>query len=125
VSKNKHEGKRVSSSKKKTSSLAFVGGLIFASIAAGVILTKNEGIRTELETQAKSLLNTSREFLRKLHLTDNVLGKLFSDHKTANYNSTIETSHAPGPKTVLPDAYNSLWQEAERQNSGRQNSATA
>jgi hypothetical protein len=119
MGKNRCAGKDANyanSSKKKTSSLAFVGGLIFASVVAGVILTKNKGIRAEVEAQAKSLLNTSSEFIRKLRFTDSLFAKLTGDSKTANYNSTIGVILPSGDTPVLSDAYDSLWQEAEQQN---------
>jgi hypothetical protein len=50
---------------KQTELLAFVGGLVFFTVLAGIVISRDGRIRREVENQARSLLRISRDALEQ------------------------------------------------------------
>jgi hypothetical protein len=97
---------------KQTKVLSFVGGLVFFAIVAGVVISKDEGIRNEIQEQAKSLLKTSKKALQQLQFVVSKVGKLTGESKNAIVNNNIvDESGKP-----VNDGYDALWERAEQQN---------
>jgi hypothetical protein len=46
--------------------LSFVGGVIIFSVLIGIVMSKNERLRREVETQLQGLLTTSGHLIRQL-----------------------------------------------------------
>jgi hypothetical protein len=101
-------------SKKETKILSFVGGLIFFSVVAGILISNDDKIRAEIQEQAKGLLKTSKKALQQLQYVVSKVGKLTGDLK-----SEKETSNLNSPQTEpITDSYDTLWVQAEAQNAG-------
>jgi hypothetical protein len=96
---------------KKTQILSFVGGLVFFSVVAAVLLAKNEKLRKEIESQANSLLETSKSVIGQVQFVAEKVGKISGELKTVNANSNSEEAS----QKALSDGYDSLWQETEEQ----------
>jgi hypothetical protein len=96
---------------KKTDILTFVGGLVFFSVVVGVIISKNDKIRSEIEGQAEGFLGVGRNALQQLESIITRISKITGEQKIANKNSTIENQDS----SALPDDYDTLWQAVETQ----------
>jgi hypothetical protein len=99
-------------SEKETKILSFVGGLVFFTVVAGVLISQDDKIREEIKEQANSLLKTSKKVLQQLQYVVTKVSKLTSDVKSDKQNSNIEDK----PATSSSNEYDSLWEQAEQQN---------
>jgi hypothetical protein len=97
---------------KKTEVLSFAGGLVFFSVVAGVLLSKNSRIRTEVEEQLQGFLSASRDILQQVQFIAMKMSKIAGEVKTANETNNLEE----GPIALLPDSYDTLWRVVEAQN---------
>jgi hypothetical protein len=96
---------------KKTQILSFVGGLVFFSVVAVVLLAKNEKLRSEIEAQANSLLETSKNVIGQVQFVAEKIGRISGELKTVN----ADSNNVGASQGALTDGYDSLWQEAEEQ----------
>jgi hypothetical protein len=99
-------------SDKRIAILSFVGGLVFLSVLTTILLNNNGSIRAEVEGQARSFLDTSKEALRQMRLAVAKLGVLTGGGQADREDDTDEQS----PTFFLSDGYDSLWQPIEAQN---------
>ena len=95
--------------KKKAKVLSFVGGIVFMSVIAGVLLCKNEKIRIELEEQIDSFLQSGKELAHQLEHVVGRLWKTATSHINAIEASTIKIE----PSLRWTDGYNLLWVPVE------------
>jgi hypothetical protein len=94
---------------KKTDILTFVGGLVFFSVVVGVIISKNDRIRSEIEEQVEGFLGVGQTILQQLRFVVAKVERITSELKIANNNSTIVEQKTAPP----PDDYDALWQAVE------------
>jgi hypothetical protein len=103
---------------KKTKVLSFIGGCVFFSILVGVLLTRNDKLRKEVEEQARGVLNVSREFLRHAQTIVGGVGAMAGTPKIAKKSSNIEEDEK-SPQRSPRDPYDDLWRHAETQNAAQ------
>jgi hypothetical protein len=97
---------------KKVNILSFAGGLVVFSVIVGVLVSKNDSIRNEIEDQAQGFLRVSREALQQLQFVVMKIGKISDELKTDNETNDFEEP----PRALLPDSYDALWQKVEARN---------
>lgn len=68
-------------SEKKAKVLSFIGGLVFISVVAGVLLYKNDRIRAEFEEQVTSLLKTTGSALGQIRFFVSKVENITKDSK--------------------------------------------
>jgi hypothetical protein len=97
---------------KKTKVLSFIGGCVFFSVLVGVLLTRNDKLRKEVEEQVRGVLNVSREFLQHAQTIVGGVGAMAGTPKIAKKSSNL------GERPQLPagDPYDALWRSVETQN---------
>lgn len=99
---------------KETRMLSFVGGLVFFSVVAVLILNKDEALCNEIQAQTKSLLTTSKKALQQFQSAVTKIGKLTEDVKSVRENSKLE-GEGVNSAADRADKYDSLWEQVERQ----------
>jgi hypothetical protein len=97
---------------KKTDILTFAGGLMFFSVVVGVVVSKNDRIRNEIEEQVEGFLSVGRNVLQQLRFVVAKVSKLTGGAEIASVNNTINEQGAD----ALSEDYDALWQAAETQN---------
>jgi hypothetical protein len=102
-------------SEKKLHILSFVGGLVFLSVLAAILLSKGSEIREEVESQVQGVLNTSKEILRQAQFVVVKVGEITNEIKGVDESNTTEND----PTALLSDGYDSLWQSVEAQSKAR------
>ena len=92
-------------SEKQIRVVSFVGGLVFFSIVVGVLLARNERIRSEVEEQTMSLLKTTKSAVSQIQFVVSKIGRFTNDSNNARRNSNIDDL-----TTTLEDKeYDELW----------------
>jgi len=85
--------------------ISFVGGLVFFSVVVGIVLVKNERIRTEVEEQAMSLLKTTKNALNQAQFLISKVGMVTGERK-----ASFAGSHKTDVEAAMQgDAYEALW----------------
>jgi hypothetical protein len=99
-------------SDKEAKVLSFVGGVIFFSVVAVVVLSKDEGLRNEVKAQTQSLLKTSKKALQQFQSAVSKVGKLTGGIKSVKKNSNLD----PEGEGVSPveSSYNAQWEQVQQ-----------
>jgi hypothetical protein len=96
----------------KAKVLSFIGGCVFFSVLVGVLLTRNDKLRNEVEEQARGVLNVSREILQHAQTIVGNIGGIAGTPKIAKKSSNLEAES----QLLASDPYDTLWRSAETQN---------
>ena len=99
-------------SEKQAKTISFIGGLIFFSVVVGVLLIKNDKIRAEAESQAMSLLKTTKGAVSQIQFVVSKVGKITGENKLANQAS----NYSETPTIDGASGYDALWGAAKTQN---------
>jgi hypothetical protein len=102
-------------SEKKLHILSFVGGLVFLSVLAAILLSKSSEIREEVERQVQGILNTSKDILRQAQFVVVKVGEITNEIKGIDDSNITEDE----PTALLSDGYDRLWQSVEAQSRAR------
>ena len=92
--------------------LSFVGGLVFFTVVMAVVVYKDEDVRQELGTQAKSLLKTSKEALQQVRFVAGKIGKAVRGAAKDNKAAVEGGEEKPGQ-------YDNVWAAYQAQNPNR------
>lgn len=93
----------------KTRILSFIGGLVFFSTVATVLIVRNEGLRKEFKAQAGKLVDTGRSVVGQMQVVVNRVGRISNELNSAKQNSNIENVE----NLALTEGYDALWTETE------------
>jgi hypothetical protein len=124
---------------KRTEILAFIGGLVFFTVLAGIVVSRDNRIREELENQAQKLLRISRDAMDQAQLAVATIKDMTQGLKIDKRNSKYtEPQHSIGEpdgegtagsgtagnatsETPVSesDGYAALWQVVEARNGRR------
>ena len=96
----------------KTKVLSFIGGLVFFSVAATVLIAKNAGLRKELSEQTGQIIETGKSVVGQVQVVIDRVGRITEELQTAKQNNNIEIVD----NTALTEGYNALWADTERKN---------
>ncbi len=93
----------------KVKILSFIGGLAFFSIVATILITKNDRLKREVELQASSLLEASRNVVTQVQFVTEKVNRIKSEINTAKSLSNNEQDQ----KALLAESYDNAWNDAE------------
>jgi hypothetical protein len=100
---------------KKAKVLSFIGGCVFFSVLVGVLLTRNDKLRQEVEEQVRGVLGVSREILRQAQTVVGNVGAMTGASKIVKKSSNLDED----AQFLECDPYDELWRLAETQNAAQ------
>jgi len=103
-------GTKSAKNRTKEKILSFVGGTVVFSVVLGVVVSKDERIRLEIQKQARRFLETSKGVLGQYENLADTIKKFTGQAKNAKETSNL----MKGKRALLGDEYERQWAVVEK-----------